>query len=42
VLACLGLLAAAALLGLKGDPPEAARRTRHQITRMLQPLLGRR
>jgi hypothetical protein len=40
--ACLGVLAAAALLGLCGDRREATRRTRHRIARLLQPTLGRR
>jgi hypothetical protein len=42
LLACLGLVAAAALLGLTGDGRKATRRTRHGIGRALQPLLGRR
>jgi hypothetical protein len=40
--ACLGLLAAAALVGLTGDRREATRRTTRRITRVLQPMLGRR
>jgi Peptidase family M23 len=40
--ACLGLLAAAALLGLTGDGRRATRETRHRIARALQPILGRR
>jgi hypothetical protein len=40
--ACLGLLAAAALLGLTGDGQKATRRTGHRIARLLQPILGRR
>jgi hypothetical protein len=40
--ACLGLLAAAALLGLTQDGRKAARGTRHRIARVLQPMLGRR
>jgi peptidase M23-like protein len=40
--ACLGLLAAAALLGLTGDGRKATRQTRHRIARVLQPMLGRR
>ena len=40
--ACLGLLTAAALLGLTGDGRKATRETRHRIARALQPLLGRR
>jgi Peptidase family M23 len=40
--ACLGLLAAAALLGLTGDGRKATRETRHRIARVLQPKLGRR
>ena len=39
--ACLGLLAAAALLGLTGDGRRATRETRHRIARALQPRLGR-
>lgn len=39
--ACLGLLAAAALLGLTGDGRKATRETRHRISRLLQPMLGR-
>ena len=42
VLACLGLLAAAALLGLTPDGQKATRRTGHRIARVLQPMLGRR
>ena len=40
--ACLGLLAAAALLALTGERREATRRTGHRIARLLQPTLGRR
>ena len=40
--ACLGLLAAAALLGLTGDGRKATRETRHRIARVVQPMLGRR
>jgi hypothetical protein len=40
--ACLGLLAAAALLGLTGDGRKATRETRRRIARVLQPMLGRR
>ena len=40
--ACLGLLAAAALLGLTGDGRKATRETRHRIARVLRPMLGRR
>jgi hypothetical protein len=40
--ACLGLLVAAALLGLTGDGRKATRETRHRIARRLQPMLGRR
>jgi hypothetical protein len=40
--ACLGLLAAAALLGLTGHRRKATRETRHRIARALQPMLGRR
>jgi hypothetical protein len=42
VLACLGLLAAAALLGLSQDGQRATRRTGHRIARVLQPMHGRR
>jgi hypothetical protein len=42
LLACLGLVAAAALLGLTGDGRRATRRTGQRIGRALQPLLGRR
>jgi Peptidase family M23 len=42
LLACLGLVVAAALLGLTGDGRKATRRTGHRIGRALQPLLGRR
>jgi hypothetical protein len=42
VAACLGLLAAAALLGLTGDGRKATRETRHRIARVVQPMLGRR
>ena len=40
--ACLGLLAAAALLALTGERREATRRTGHRVARLLQPMLGRR
>jgi hypothetical protein len=40
--ACLGLLAAAAVLGLTGEGRKATRETRHRIARALQPMLGRR
>jgi hypothetical protein len=40
--ACLGLLIAAALLGLTGDGRKATRETSHRIARALQPMLGRR
>ena len=40
--ACLGLLVAAALLGLTGDGRKATRESRHRIARLLQPMLGRR
>jgi hypothetical protein len=40
--ACLGLLAAAALLGLTGDGRKATRESRHRIARVFRPLLGRR
>jgi Peptidase family M23 len=40
--ACLGLLAAAAVLGLTGDGRKATRETGHRIARVLQPILGRR
>jgi Peptidase family M23 len=42
LLACLGLLAAAGLLGLTRDGQKATRATRHGIGRVLQPILGRR
>jgi peptidase M23-like protein len=42
LLACLGLLAAAAVLGLTGDGRTATRKTRHRIARAFQPMLGRR
>jgi Peptidase family M23 len=42
ILACLGLLAAAALLGLTEDGQKATRRTGQRIARVFQPLLGRR
>jgi len=42
VLACLGLLAAAATLGLTGDGQKASRRTGRQLARLVQPLMGRR
>ena len=40
--ACLGVMAAAALLALTGDRREATRQTGHRIARLLQPTLGRR
>jgi hypothetical protein len=40
--ACLGLLAAAVLLGVTGDGRKANRRTGHRIARVLQPMFGRR
>jgi len=40
--ACLGVLAAAALLALTGERREATRRTGHRIARLLQPTPGRR
>jgi hypothetical protein len=42
LLACLGLVAAAAMLGLSKDGRAATRATRTRLTRVLQPLLGRR
>ena len=42
LLACLGLVAAAAMLGLSKDGRAATRATRARLTRVLQPLLGRR
>ena len=42
LLACLGLVAAASLLGLTRDGQKATRATRHRIARVLQPMLGRR
>ena len=42
VLACLGVLVAAALLGLTGDGQTASQRTGHRLARVLQPLFGRR
>jgi Peptidase family M23 len=42
VLACLGLLAAAALLGLTQDGQQATRRTGRRIAGVLRPMLGRR
>jgi Peptidase family M23 len=42
VLACLGLVAAAALLGLTKDGQKTTRRTRQRVAQVLQPLLGRR
>jgi hypothetical protein len=41
-LACVGLLLAAALLGLSEDGRHASRRGRHRIASTLRPLLGRR
>ena len=40
--ACLGVLAAAALLALTGDRREATRQTGHRVARLLHPMLGRR
>jgi hypothetical protein len=40
--ACLGLLAAAAILGLTPDGRKATRGTRHRLARVLQPMFGRR
>jgi hypothetical protein len=42
LLACLGLVAAASVLGLTRDGQKATRATRHRIARVLQPMLGRR
>jgi hypothetical protein len=42
VLACLGLLGAAALLGLSEDGRAATRRTRQRAATLLSPLMGRR
>ncbi|MGH2848069.1 MAG: hypothetical protein ACRDL0_18980, partial [Thermoleophilaceae bacterium] len=42
VLACVGLLAAAALLGLTEDGRKAGRRSRERLAGALRPLLGRR
>lgn len=42
LLACLGLLAAAAMLGVTGDRQEAGRRTSRRVARLFQPLVGRR
>ena len=42
VLACLGLLGAAALLGLSEDGREATRRTGQRAAGLLRPLMGRR
>jgi hypothetical protein len=41
-LACLGLLAAAAILGLSEDGREATRRSRNRVAGVLRPLMGRR
>ena len=41
-LACLGLLAAAAILGLSGDGRDATSRSRERVAGFLRPLLGRR
>jgi hypothetical protein len=41
-LACLGLLAAAAILGLSGDGRDATSRSRERVAGVLRPLLGRR
>lgn len=40
--ACLGLLAAAAILGLTPDGRRATRGSRHRLARVLQPMFGRR
>ena len=42
LLACLGLVAAAAVLGLSKDGRTATRATRTRLARVLQPILGRR
>lgn len=42
VLACVGLLLAAAVLGLSEDGRKATRRGREQVNGLLRPLLGRR
>jgi hypothetical protein len=42
LLACLGLVAAASLLGFTRDGQQATRSARHRIARVLQPMLGRR
>lgn len=42
LVACVGLLAAALLLGLSDDGRKATRRTGRRIGRVLQPMLGRR
>jgi Peptidase family M23 len=42
LLACLGLVAAAAVLGFSKDGRTATRATRARLARVLQPLLGRR
>jgi Peptidase family M23 len=42
LLACLGLVAAASVLGLTRDGQKATRATRQRIARVLQPMLGRR
>jgi hypothetical protein len=42
LLACLGLVAAAAVLGLSKDGRTATRATRSRLGRVMQPLLGRR
>jgi hypothetical protein len=41
VLACLGLLAAAAMLGLTKEGQNATRRTGHRLAQLLQPMIGR-
>jgi murein DD-endopeptidase MepM/ murein hydrolase activator NlpD len=41
-LACVGLLLAAAVLGLSGEGRQATRRSRARVIRVLRPLLGRR
>jgi hypothetical protein len=42
LLACLGLVAAASVLGLTRDGQKATRATRQRVARVLQPMLGRR
>jgi Peptidase family M23 len=41
ILACVGLLAAAAMLGLTEDGRKATRKSRSQLLRLLRPLTGR-